>query len=112
MHLTFRITSLLLVASSTLTVSHAVRADVPIRIGLPDAVTISEETTSAIRFELQPGANSSNQLAVAARSSDQSVIPDSAILVSAMGGQRAVLLSPAKTGRTQITIAVSDGQGF
>src|SRR5205823_5492000 len=77
-----------------------------------DAISISEETTSSIPFDLQPGATPFNQLALAARSSDQSVIPDNTILFAGAGNRRAMILSPAKPGRTRITIAASDGQGF
>src|SRR5438874_1344504 len=112
MHLTSRFASLLLLASATLTAPHALGANIAIRIGAPDIVTISEETTSSIHFDIQPGATPFNQLALAASSSDQSVIPDNAILFAGAGNRRAMILSPAKPGRTRITIAASDGRGF
>jgi hypothetical protein len=53
----------------------------------------------------------SNQLTVTARSSDQTILPDSSIAVGGSGADRTVLVTPqiGKTGTVTITLSVSDG---
>jgi len=75
-----------------------------------DAVSITEEMTSRVEFDLHNPGATLEDLFLSASSSEQAVIPDSAMGFAGIGRNRALLLSPSRAGSTSITISLSDAQ--
>lgn len=109
--------SLVLISCFFLARPGVVGAENPIRSNMPPAilplgdVTFSEEITGAVPFQVEGDEALLKDLRLDGRSSNPSVVPESGMVFTGVGRHRSILLSPARPGRTRITISASDGHG-
>lgn len=99
--------------SETFVVTVIAQNDLPTITAISDTVAAVGVTTSPIAFTIGDVETAAANLTVTATSSNQAVVPNSAIQVTGTGAAQALVITPAASGTTTITVRVTDGaNGF
>ena len=83
----------------------------PVISAVPDQVIPKNRRSDPIAFAVSDAETPADGLQVSATSSNQSILPDSALILGGSGGNRTLILDPAngRLGTAVITVTVSDG---
>lgn len=99
---------------ATLTVQPAVANQPPLISPVPNQTTMEGTTVGPIPFTISDAETPASGLTLNATSTNPSLVPASSITFSGGGNNRTVTIAPypGRTGQTEITILVGDGQAI
>jgi fibronectin-binding autotransporter adhesin len=80
-------------------------------IGGLTTVTMNENATAAVTFTIADDATAAGALAVGATSSNQALVPASALALSSSGATRTLTITPVRDRRGQATITITASDG-
>jgi uncharacterized protein (TIGR03382 family) len=100
------------VASEVFTLTVKSINDAPVISAIDDQMLDKNESTTALAFTIGDPDNDASDLTVSAKSSKQSVVADSGIMLGGGGTDRTVKVKPVKdaSGVANVVISVSDGK--
>jgi hypothetical protein len=86
--------------------------DAPAISDIPGQVTLEDVPPGPVAFTIDDVETAPEDLTLAASSSDQTLIPDSGIIIGGTGAHRTVTLTPApdRFGVATITVSAGDGE--